>query len=110
VGQLPQIVQEQLAKSLPVKVSPGAQYFVNVRPGCLYATLINNNGVTKAPKGKPVIDATQAVAVTVSWQRELRVKSVNDIKNQRPVYWRHDGEATITIPAGEVAILELILN
>jgi len=66
--------------------------------------------VTKAPRGKPVIDATKEVAVTVSWQNELPVKSVNDIKNPRHLDWRHDCEATITIPAGDVAILELKLN
>jgi hypothetical protein len=110
VQQLVPIIKKQLAKWLPVKVTPGVQYLVNHRLGCVYVTLINNNGVTKAPRDKPVIDATKAVAVTVSWQGAAPVKSVKDIKNQRSLDLRRGTDVTITIPAGELAVLEFRLQ
>ena len=110
VAQLSPIIRENLAKCLPVKVSPGVQYLVNHKPGCVYVTLINNHGVTKAPRDKPVIYATGAVAVTVSWQSDAPVKSVKDIKNQRGLDLQRGTEVTITIPAGELAVLEFKLQ
>jgi hypothetical protein len=110
VAQLPPIVRETLVKCLPVKVSPGVQHLVNHKAGCVYVTLINNNGVTKAPRDKPVIDATKAVAVTVSWQSDAPVKSVRDIKNQRGLDLQSGTDVTITIPTGALAVLEFKLR
>lgn len=110
VQQLVPIIKEQLAKRLPVKVSPGVQYLVNLGSGSAYVTLINNNGVTKAPRERPVIDATKAVAVTVSWQSDAIVKSVKDIKNQRDLDLQRSTDVTVTIPAGELAVLEFRLQ
>lgn len=110
VQQLAPILEEQLAKRLPVKVSPGVQYLVNLGSGSAYVTLINNNGVSKAPRERPVIDATKAVAVTVSWQSDAIVKSVKDIKNQRDLDLQRSADVTVTIPAGELAVLEFRLQ
>jgi len=110
VRQLVPILEEQLARWLPVKVTPGVQFLVNLAPGKVYVTLINNRGVTKAPREKPVIDPTQSVSVTVSWQGDARVKSVRDVNNHRALDWQHGSDVAVMIPAGELAVLEFRLQ
>jgi len=107
---LASLLREQLARCLPVKVSPGVQYLVNLKAGSVFVTLINNNGVTKEPRRKPVIDASKHCTVSVCYLGELQVQAVKDIKNQRSCVVRNGTEVTLTIPAGEVAILEFTLN
>ena len=93
-----------------MKVSPVAEYLVNVKPGSVYVTLISNSGVTKSPRSRPVIDPARAVAVTVSYQGNLSVKSASDIKNHRQLNLQNGTDVAITLPAGEVAILEFKLD
>lgn len=106
VGQLPAIIHEQLAEHLPVKVSPNVQCLVNVKPGRVLVTLINNAGVTKAPKSKPVVDATKALVATVSWQNHAPLESVWDLKRREKMDLQRGTEATVSLPPGELAIVE----
>ncbi|MBM3882499.1 MAG: DUF4350 domain-containing protein [Verrucomicrobia bacterium] len=53
VQQLAPILKEQLAKRLPVQVSPGVQFLVNLGPGSAYVTLINNNGALALTRTDP---------------------------------------------------------
>lgn len=106
VGQLPAIIHEQLAEHLPVKVSPNVQCLVNVKPGRVLVTLINNAGVTKAPKSKPVVDATKALVATVSWQNHAPLESVWDLKRREKMDLQRGTEATASLPPGELAIVE----
>lgn len=106
VTRLTPILQEELAKWLPVKVSPGVQYLVNLKPGIILVTLINNDGVTKAPKSRPVVDATMTRTVAVRYQGTSPLKSVRDIKNNKGYPFQNGADVTITIPPGELAVLE----
>lgn len=106
VRQLAPILREQLTQRLPVQVAPHVQYLVNVKPGRTYVTLINNSGVSKAPKSKPVVDASKAVPVKVVWQDKAMVKSATDIKNRRRLEIHNGPAVTLTLPPGELAIVE----
>jgi hypothetical protein len=110
VSRLAPIIQEQLAGWLPVKVSPGVQYFVNVKDGSVYVTLINNDGVTKEPRRKPLIDDSRGRTVSAHYQGAFHVRSVTDIKNHRSCSLQNGADVTITIPPGEAAVLEFTLN
>jgi hypothetical protein len=110
VDEVAPIIREGLAKCLPVRVSPGVEYLVNVKAGSVYVTLINNDGVTKEPRSKPVIDASQSRAVSVSYRGKSRVNSVTDIKNHQTLALKHGTDVALSIPAGQVAILEFSLK
>ena len=73
-------------------------------------TLINNNGVTKAPNSRPVIDAAKGITVTVSCLGNSPVQSANDIKNHRKLTIQNGTDLTTTLPVGEAATLELKLK
>lgn len=106
VAQLDGILREELSARLPVRVSGEIQYLVNTINGGALVTLINNAGVTKAPRSRPVTDPAQRKTVTVTWTAGGGVKSVRDIKNGRahvPV----DNAVTLDVPPGGVAILEM---
>lgn len=104
------ILQGELARLLPVTVSPGVQYLVNVKPGSLYVTLINNNGVTKAPKAKPVVDASKVATLSVSYKGGAIVGSVRDILRDRTLPMKDRGEISLTLPPGQVEIVEFSLK
>ncbi len=110
VEQLETILREQLAKHLPVRVSPGVQYLVNVRPDSLLVTLINNRGVTKAPRSKPVVDTSKAVDVSVHYTAAGQIGRVHDIKRNQPCAVSNSSEVAIRLAAGELAILEFNLK
>ncbi len=108
VRGLEPILGEQLARHLPVNVSPGVHFLVNQARDRVYVTLINNRGVTKAPREKPVIDPGEAVAVTVSWQGRTPPKAVRDITRQRDLDWQPGTGVTSTVPAGGLTVLEFV--
>ena len=110
VDEVAPIIREELARCLPVRVSPGVEYLVNVKAGSFYVTLINNDGVTKEPRSKPVIDASQVRRVSVSYQGKSRASSVTDIKNHQTLAVKNGTEVALSIPAGQVAILEFKLK
>jgi hypothetical protein len=106
VDALGAILREELARALPVSVSPGVEYAVNVRAGRIYVTLINNEGVTKEPRKPAVVDPTKHRTVTVTSPGNLRVRSVKDIKNHQPCRLQDGNRVEITVAAGGLAILE----
>ena len=73
-------------------------------------TLINNNGVTKAPRMKPTVDVSKAATVSVSYRGRSVVSSVKDIKNARTLALKNGTDVAVTIPPGEVAMLEFTLD
>lgn len=107
VERLAPIIREQLVQWLPVEVRGDVEYLVNCRGNSLYVTLINNKGVTKAPKVRAVVDEKEVVAATVVSRCELPVKRAVDIKNGRVLEVRRAGEFGVTIPAGGIAFVEL---
>lgn len=106
VTQLTPIIQEQLAKWLPMKVSPGIQYLVNLKPASILVTLINNDGVTKEPKNKPIVDESKTRTVAISYQGAAPLRSVRDIKNKQRYRFQNGADVAITMSPGEVTVLE----
>ncbi len=110
VAALKAIFHEVLLQYLPVTISPGVEYLVNIKTDSVFVTLINNEGVTKEPRQKPKVDPAKSKTVNVRFKGLSRVQTVKDIKNDR-VCEIHDGtEVTITLPPGELAILEFRLR
>ncbi len=107
VGQLGPILRNQLAQWLPVEVKGDVESLVNCRGNSVFVTLINNNGVTKAPRAKAVVDESKTTDATVVSRCEVLGRAAKDIKNGRVLEVRHGNEVAVTIPAGGIAIVEL---
>jgi hypothetical protein len=110
VAALKAIFHEDLLKYLPVTISPGVEYLVNIKTGSVFVTLINNEGVTKEPRQKPKVDPAKSKTVNVRFNGLSRVQTVKDIKNDRVCKIHNGTEVTITLPPGELAILEFRLR
>jgi len=106
ISELDEIMRGQIERLIPFTFSTDIQYLINVKSGSLFVTLINNDGVRKHHDMTPtVIDESKLRAVTVTYTGNLTFKSVADIYNGQPVSM--DGNsASITIPAGGMAVLE----
>jgi hypothetical protein len=79
---------------------------LNVKNGSLFVTLINNDGVTKHHDKTPaVVDESKKRDVTVTYTGNLAIISVEDIYNGQSVSL-NGAAASITIPAGGMAVLE----
>lgn len=107
VAALDGILREELARHLPVRVSGGVQYLVNITGAGVLVTLINNAGVTKAPKSTPAVDPAQARTARVAWTSGAKIEVVRDIKNDRTLAADRDGGISVNLPPGEIAILEI---
>ena len=101
------IIGEQVEACLPVKVTGAVQYLVNIKPNAIYVTLINNSGVTKAPRTPAAIDTTKAATATVHYQGGSRLSSVKDARNGMPCAIRDGKDVTVTVGAGEAVVLEV---
>ena len=107
VAALDGILRGELARHLPVRVSGGVQYLVNITRAGVLVTLINNAGVTKAPKSPPVVDPAQARTARVAWTGGAKMAEARDIKNNRTLAADPDGGITVHLPPGELAVLEM---
>ena len=67
---------------------------------------LNNQGVTKYPDTAEVVDASAAETVTVDVSK-LKPARATDIVSGRPVSLRDDGTMSFTVPAGDLAVVEL---
>jgi len=101
------ILRTELARCLPVRVSPGVEWLVTLRDEVVWVALVNNDGVTKAPREKAVVDASKLRTATVTYSGPGTLASAEDIKNGRPAGIGTGGEVVVQIPAGEMVILEL---
>jgi hypothetical protein len=107
VQQLDALLREERAKRLPLRIAGEVQHLINVREDALLVTLVNNAGVTKAHRAKPVIDATQARTVTIVWTGEGQVASARELRRNQDLPLDAQGAFTVSIPPGEVVIVEL---
>lgn len=109
VAALDGVIRAELAKRLPIRIFPDVQYLVNVRENEWLLTLINNDGVLKEPRGRPVVDRSKACAVTVTYQGAGAVVSAEDILNGQTYEAGPGGTFTVPLGPGEVAVLRLSL-
>jgi hypothetical protein len=106
---LDSILQEQIAMYQPVNVEGSIQYMTNVKDNTIYVTLINNDGVTKTGDSAAKVDSKKASKVTVSYNGVHNVASVTEVY-ECDALETMGNQATITVPAGEIRILEFKLN
>ncbi len=103
------IIREQLARFVPFTVSEQVEYLVNVKDGTMYVTLINNDGISKAPSPKEVakIDPNKkkGLSVTVNYTGGLTPKSIKEVYKGAKITATEKG-ATVTVKPGEVRVLE----
>lgn len=104
---LDSILLSELSRRLPVRVSPGVEWLVNLRDDVVWVTLINNDGVTKAPREKAVVDASKHRTATVTYTGPGTLSSAEDIRNGRPSPIAPGGKLVVPIPPGDMVILEL---
>ncbi len=105
VTNLDSILKEVLNSKLPFSISTNVQSITNIKDGSMFITLINNEGVTKAPKTTVSIDSSKKKIATVRYKGNLAIKSVKDIYSSTAVSVSGN-KATITVPAGGIVVLE----
>lgn len=106
------ILQEQIAKYQPVNVSATGndiQYMTSMKDNKLYVTLINNAGVTKEGGKAVSVDSSKTSTVNVQYTGTYNVTSVADVYNNYSVNSSANA-ATVTVPAGGIAVLEFNLD
>lgn len=103
------ILKEQIAKYQPVRIDGNVQYITSVKDNAIYVALINNEGVTKKGNKVATVDASQASGVTVTYTGKCSVASATDIYNNIEVALSEKA-ATVTVPAGGIAVLEISLK
>lgn len=103
------ILQEQIAKFQPVSVSGDIQYMTSMKDDVVYVTLINNDGVTKEGNKAVTIDSTKQSSVTIHYTGSHNVASVTDVYNLYDVTLTGQS-ASVTVPAGGIAVLEFNLK
>ena len=103
------ILKEQIAKYQPVKVDGNIQYMTSVKDNTIYVALINNEGVTKTGSAAATTDTSKASGVTVTYTGNCSVASATDVYNHIDVSLSGKA-ATVTVPAGGIAVLEFKLR
>lgn len=104
--QVPAILDRLAKAHLPFEITGNVQYLINRTGQGWVIGLINNEGVTKEPRGPVVIDPSKKQQVTVrlrkgawkqasEWVTDAPLKAVNN-------------KVSLTIPPGEVRILECL--
>lgn len=109
VDKLAPILKELVNKYIPFTVSTPVQQMVNVKDGSLFVTLINNEGVTKTSSAKPIVDASKAKTVTVTYTGPLTPKAVKDVYNGKTLTLSGK-KTTVKVGPGESAILEFVFD
>lgn len=104
------IIKELMPSALPVSVSSNVQYLVNVGPGHVFVTLINNEGITKEPRQRAVVDSSKARTVTASYRGAHSVVSVTDLKEDRACKRENGNQVAVTLQPGQLAILDFKLK
>lgn len=105
VANLDSILKEVLNSKLPFSISNNVQSITNIKDGSMFVTLINNEGVTKAPKTTVSIDSSKKKTATVQYKGNLAIKSVKDIYNGTSISLSGK-KATVSVPAGGIVVLE----
>ena len=83
---LKDILDKYLRKMLPIEVEGDIEYFVNVADGAFYVTLINNDGVMKAPKTPVQFDSSKRKDIVIHYKAKNTIQSVDELWNSRKVH------------------------
>jgi hypothetical protein len=91
------------ADATPVKVTGDVEYLINQTANGWVVMLLNNNGVFKPQQGMAQVDRSAYVTATITLARmksAIEWTSETDVKTD-------DGKATLRIPPGGLAIVEI---
>lgn len=110
VDEVSTIIQEQRRLHLPVEVSPGVQHLVNLGTNRVFVTLINNEGITKEPRQRAMVDSSMARTVTVTYRGAHSVASVTDLKETRACKLDNGNRVAVSLQPGQIAILDFTLK
>jgi hypothetical protein len=91
------------ADAVPVRVVGDVEYLINRTANGWVVTLLNNNGVFKPQQGMAQVDRNAYVTATITLPQ---MKSANDWISES-VLKIDSGKATIQIPPGGLAIVEI---
>jgi len=91
------------ADAVPVKVTGDVEYLINRTANGWVVTLLNSNGVYKPQQGMAQVDRSAYVAATISLPQ---MKSASEWISET-VLRIEDGKATVQIPPGGLAIVEI---
>jgi len=91
------------ADAVPLKVSGDVEYLINRTANGWVVTLLNNNGVFKPQQGMAQIDRSAYVTATITLPE---MKSASEWISES-VLKTDNGKATIQIPPGSLAIVEI---
>lgn len=105
VDELASMLREELAEWLPVEVTGDVQYLVNIRGHAVDVTLINNHGVTKAPRQPPRIDPGRVVTASVRYRGDGTLAEVRNLRHGGKVDVDAGGKVLVQVPPGEVMVL-----
>ncbi len=95
------------AALLPIEVNGDIEYIVNrTRTGWVVG-LINNDGVAKSYRSPVILDRTKTRQVTVRPRHTSRAASASEWVMEQPLAIK-DGGVRVTVPPGEVRIVEFI--
>jgi hypothetical protein len=91
------------ADAAPVKVTGDVEYLINRTANGWVVTLLNNNGVFKPQQGMAQVDRSAYVTVTISLPQ---MKSASEWISEAALK-TENGKATLQIPPGGLAIVEI---
>ena len=96
---------------LPIAVEGNVEYLVNRNKNGWVVTLINNEGIYKYPGKKEIFKSEENVAAKITLKRNAaaKVSKVNEWitgKNLNAVTSPQGTKVTLTVPAGDVRIIE----
>lgn len=105
MSELDFILKKYFKYDAPFRLSEPVQYFVNVKNGAFYVTLINNDGIAKTHFHQPVIDNSKSKKLTVTYTGKAKLKTIKEIWKNRQISIE-DNAATVILYPGEAAVLE----
>ncbi len=97
------------ANATPLKVRGEVEYLVNRNENGWVVTLINNNGVFKTQQGMAQVDRSANVTATITLAGPPVLKAWEWINEKEVEVKNQSGQSslTVTIPPGNLAIIEL---
>lgn len=110
VAGLDPLIRAELARLLPVRVEGDVQYLVNIAAECVFVTLINNAGISKAFHEPPVVDPAQARTVTVVWTADAPLHRIRRLDTQHEHTGTDASSLSVTLSPGSFAIVAFYIE
>jgi hypothetical protein len=100
-------LRRMCAEAAPVRVAGDVEWLANRTPRGWLVTLLNNRGIYKPQQGLAVVKREETAEVTLSL-RGGAIDAARELTNEQKLPLTKDAEAKLTIPAGGLAVVELL--